>query len=118
MTATYARATAEVARQCGAETIAIETNHGGDVVIEVLQPVVNSVWHGRGESQSRPQVLAGLVSSPARRPQAAGGSRSRTGRLTDSGWGCVMSAENAQALPHAAAGPESAMPAGSAGFRC
>lgn len=58
MTASYARAAAEAAWRWGAETIAIETNNGGDSVIEVLQSAVNSVWRERGETQPRPQILA------------------------------------------------------------
>ncbi|MBL8971043.1 MAG: hypothetical protein JNK56_10705 [Myxococcales bacterium] len=58
MTATYARAAADAAWRWGAEVIAIETNNGGDAVLQVLHSAVDEVWRSNGETQTRPRILA------------------------------------------------------------
>ena len=58
MTAAYSAAAAEAAWRWGAEVIAIETNNGGDAVIQVLQSAIDSLWRERGEAQPRPRVEA------------------------------------------------------------
>lgn len=57
MSSTYARAAAEAALRWGAEVIAIETNNGGDAVLQVLESAIDAVWRESQPEDPKPRVI-------------------------------------------------------------
>lgn len=58
MSATYATAAADAAWRWGAEVIAIETNNGGDAVIQVLESAVDEYWRAQqADAYEHPKPL-------------------------------------------------------------
>lgn len=57
MASTYARAAVLAAMRWGAEFIVIETNYGGDAVVQVLQSTVDIVWAETGCLDPKPRVI-------------------------------------------------------------
>lgn len=61
MAATYSRVAADAAWRWGAEAIVIETNNGGDAVLQALQSAVDEYWREMDADEHdhpKPQVIA------------------------------------------------------------